>query len=78
MCRNLGWEPIQGENHLSSMMREVVLVALVNFGHARTIDKAMKRFQEYLGDQSTTLLPVDCRKVNINRLRHSFCSHFKC
>ncbi|GFY97179.1 aminopeptidase M1 [Actinidia rufa] len=62
-AENLGWEPIQGENHLSSMMREVVLVALVNFGHARTIDEAMKRFQEYLGDQSTTLLPVDCRKA---------------
>ncbi|XAR49909.1 Membrane alanyl aminopeptidase, partial [Bertholletia excelsa] len=59
----LGWEPIQGENHFNSMLREDVLMALVNFGHDKTIDEALKRFQAYLADQKTTLLPVDTRKV---------------
>lgn len=50
---------------MSAMMRERVLMALVNLGHSRTIDEAMKRFQAYLDDQNTPLLPVDCRRVNI-------------
>lgn len=50
---------------MSAMMRERVLMALVNLGHSRTIDEAMKRFQAYLDDRNTPLLPVDCRRVTI-------------
>ncbi|KAG5537939.1 hypothetical protein RHGRI_025134 [Rhododendron griersonianum] len=62
-AEKLGWEPIQGENHMSAMMRERVLMALVNLGHSRTIDEALKRFQAYLDDRNTPLLPVDCRRA---------------
>ncbi|GMQ08224.1 hypothetical protein CsSME_00052052 [Camellia sinensis var. sinensis] len=62
-AEKLGWEPIQGENHLNSMLREEVLLALVKFGHDSTIVEATKRFEAYLGDRNTTLLPVYCRKA---------------
>ncbi|KAI8544643.1 hypothetical protein RHMOL_Rhmol08G0312400 [Rhododendron molle] len=62
-AEKLGWEPIQGENHMSAMTRERVLMALVNLGHSITIDEAMKRFQAYLDDRNTPLLPVDCRRA---------------
>ncbi|KAL6996293.1 hypothetical protein U1Q18_006426 [Sarracenia purpurea var. burkii] len=62
-AEKLGWEPIQGENHLSAMMREEVLMALVKFGHNETINEAIKRFQAYLTGQNTTLLPVECRQA---------------
>lgn len=48
---------------MGAMMRERVLVGLVNLGHSGTIDEAMKRFQAYMSDQNTPLLPVDCRRA---------------
>ncbi|KAH7865367.1 hypothetical protein Vadar_005683 [Vaccinium darrowii] len=62
-AEKLGWEPIQGENHMGAMTRERVLMGLVNLGHSRTIDEAMKRFQAYVSDRNTPLLPVDCRRA---------------
>lgn len=50
---------------MGAMTRERVLMGLVNLGHSRTIDEAMKRFQAYVSDRNTPLLPVDCRRVNI-------------
>ena len=44
-------------------MREEVLMALVRFGHRETCEEALKRFQAFLDDKKTTVLPVDTRKV---------------
>ncbi|CAK9179920.1 unnamed protein product [Ilex paraguariensis] len=38
-------------------------MALATFGHNETHQEAMKRFQAYLDDSSTSLLPVDSRKA---------------
>ncbi|KAK2965607.1 hypothetical protein RJ640_008448 [Escallonia rubra] len=59
----LGWEPTSGESHLSALLREQVLMALATFGHSRTHEEAMKRFQTYLVDRNTSCLPVDIRKA---------------
>ncbi|KAK3030912.1 hypothetical protein RJ639_036650, partial [Escallonia herrerae] len=59
----LGWEPTSGEGHLSSLLREEVLMALATFGHSRTREEAVKRFQTYLVDRNTSGLPVDIRKA---------------
>lgn len=61
--RKLGWQPKAGESHLDAMLRGEVLTALAIFGHDLTLDEALKRFNAFLEDRNTTLLPPDTRKV---------------
>lgn len=63
LCSNLGWEPKQGENHLDAMLRGEILTALAMFGHDLTLNEASRRFDSFLNDRSTPLLPPDIRKV---------------
>ncbi|XP_061374887.1 aminopeptidase M1 [Gastrolobium bilobum] len=62
-AERLGWEPKPGESHLDAMLRGEILTALAVFGHDLTLDEASKRFQAFVGDRNTPLLPPDIRKA---------------
>ncbi|PSS19341.1 Aminopeptidase [Actinidia chinensis var. chinensis] len=62
-AEKLGWDPKQGESHLDAMLRGELLAALVHFGHDITQDEARRRFDAFLDDRHTALLPPDIRKV---------------
>lgn len=61
--RKLGWDPKKGESHLDSLLRPVLLVALVKLGHDKTINEGVRRFTIFVHDSNTSLLPPDTRKV---------------
>ena len=63
LCRRLGWEAASDEGHLDSMLRGELLSALVSFGHEETVNEAKRRFEAFLEDRDTPLLPADIRKV---------------
>ncbi|CAI0448373.1 unnamed protein product [Linum tenue] len=62
-AKRLGWDPKQGESHLDSMLRGDILTTLSLFGHGPTLTEANKRFQAYLDDRNTPLLPPDIRQA---------------
>ncbi|KAJ4709017.1 Aminopeptidase [Melia azedarach] len=62
-AEKLGWEPKKGESHLDAMLRGEVLTALALFGHDETLNEACKRFNAFLADRTTPLLPPDTRKA---------------
>ncbi|KAH9297886.1 hypothetical protein KI387_029568 [Taxus chinensis] len=62
-AEKLGWEPITGENHLDAMLRGEILTALAVLGHEETKEEAIRRFNIFLNDRSTPLLPPDIRKA---------------
>lgn len=45
------------------MLRGEILAALAMFGHEPTLDEASRRFQVFLDDRNTPLLPPDIKKV---------------
>ncbi|PSR93603.1 Aminopeptidase [Actinidia chinensis var. chinensis] len=59
----LGWDPKQGESHLDAMLRGELLTAMVHFGHDVTQNEARRRFDAFLNDRSTPLLPPDIRRA---------------
>jgi len=59
----LGWDPKQGESHLDAMLRGEVLTALAAFGHDETLKEAIRRFDAFLADRNTSLLPPDLRRA---------------
>lgn len=61
--RKLGWDPKQGESHLDAMLRGEVLTALAVFGHDETLKEAIRRFDAFVADRNTSLLPPDLRRV---------------
>ncbi|GJV05289.1 aminopeptidase M1-like protein isoform X1, partial [Tanacetum coccineum] len=62
-AEKLGLEPVSGESHLNTMLREQVFMALANFDHKETHDELKKRFQTYVNDKDTAVFPVDVRKA---------------
>ncbi|KAK7311962.1 hypothetical protein RJT34_10461 [Clitoria ternatea] len=62
-AERLGWDPKPGESHLDAMLRGEILSALAVFGHDFTLNEANKRFQTFLVDRNTVLLPPDIRKA---------------
>ncbi|KAL7001775.1 AP-1 complex subunit mu-1-like [Sarracenia purpurea var. burkii] len=62
-AEKLGWDPIQGESHLDAMLRGELLTALAQFGHDGTQNEASRRFDAFLDDRNTALLPPDIRKA---------------
>ncbi|WCJ29383.1 aminopeptidase M1 [Euphorbia peplus] len=62
-AEKLGWDPKQGESHLDAMLRGEILTALSLFGHDSTLNEANRRFQEFMNDRNTPLLPPDIRKA---------------
>ncbi|KAA3457961.1 Npepps [Gossypium australe] len=61
--RKLGWDATQGESHLDSMLRGEILTALAMLGHKETLSEASRRFDAFLKDRNTPLLPPDTRKA---------------
>lgn len=64
LYRKLGWDPRQGESHLDAMLRGEILTALALFGHDATQSEGIRRFDAFLNDRNTPLLPPDTRKVD--------------
>jgi puromycin-sensitive aminopeptidase len=62
-AEKLGWDPKQGEGHLDAMLRGEILTALAHFGHDVTQHEATRRFDAFLNDRHTPLLPPDTRKA---------------
>ncbi|KAI3521385.1 hypothetical protein L1887_10848 [Cichorium endivia] len=62
-AEKLGLEPVIGESHLNTMLREEVFMALATFGHKETHEELKKRFQTYINDKNTSVFPVDIRKA---------------
>jgi len=61
-AEKLGWDPIPGESHLNAMLRGKILEVLAQFEHEETKVEARRRFNAFLDDRNTTLLPADIRK----------------
>lgn len=61
--RTLGWDLKNGESHLDSLLRPVLLVALVKLGHDKSINEGARRFSIFVHDRNTSLLRPDTRKV---------------
>ncbi|QCE16380.1 aminopeptidase M1 [Vigna unguiculata] len=62
-AERLGWEPKPEESHLDAMLRGEILTALAVLGHDLTLEEGNKRFQAFLEDRNTPLLPPDTRKA---------------
>ncbi|MFS7974548.1 putative membrane alanyl aminopeptidase [Helianthus anomalus] len=62
-AEKLGMEPVPGESHLNTLLREEVFKALATFGHKETHEELKSRFQIYINDKFTSVLPVDIRKA---------------
>ncbi|ERN06883.1 hypothetical protein AMTR_s00005p00250950 [Amborella trichopoda] len=62
-AEKLGWEPISGESHLDAMLRGQILTALAVFGHEIALSEAINRFNMFVHDGNTPLLPADTRKA---------------
>jgi hypothetical protein len=45
------------------MLRPLLLIALVQLGHGKTINEGVRRFNIFIHDHNTSLLPPDTRKV---------------
>ncbi|OXA64356.1 Puromycin-sensitive aminopeptidase [Folsomia candida] len=58
---SVGWEPKEGESHLDTMLRSLVLLRLTSFGHEKTIQESKRRLNLHRnGDQT---IPADLRPV---------------
>ncbi|KAF5748340.1 Aminopeptidase M1 isoform 1 [Tripterygium wilfordii] len=62
-AEKLGWDAKEGESHLDSMLRGEILTALAQLGHDVTLNEASRRFNAFLDDRNTPLLPPDIRKA---------------
>ncbi|CAM8967547.1 unnamed protein product [Rhodiola kirilowii] len=62
-AEKLGWECRSGESHLEAMLRGEILTALAIFGHDETRQEACRRFEAFVEDRNTPLLPPDIRRA---------------
>lgn len=63
LCRRIGWDAKSGEGHLDALLRGTLLTALAELGHEATINEAVRRFNIFVEDRETPLLPPDVRKA---------------
>nr|XP_016933786.1 puromycin-sensitive aminopeptidase isoform X2 [Drosophila suzukii] len=59
VAHRLGWEPRDGENHLDTLLRSLVLTRLVSFRSEDAIEEAQLRFRGHVN--GTNPLPADLR-----------------
>ncbi|KAL3500812.1 hypothetical protein ACH5RR_039905 [Cinchona calisaya] len=62
-AERLGWDPKPGDSHLDAMLRGKLLTALALFGHEETHKEAGRRFNIFLDDRNTPILPPDLRSA---------------
>lgn len=65
LSRKLGWESKPVESHLNALLRGEIYIVLATFGHDKTQNEALQRFQILLNDRNTSVLSVCTRKVNM-------------
>lgn len=66
LCRRIGFDCKEGESHLDALLRGELFATLAVFGHEETLIEANKRFQAFLEDRNTHLLPPDIRRVRFS------------
>lgn len=57
----LGWDPKDSEDDLDVSLRQKLLVALVKFGHDKTINEGLRRFDILIHDHNSSTLPPHTR-----------------
>nr|XP_043619415.1 aminopeptidase M1 [Erigeron canadensis] len=62
-AERIGFDPKHGESHLDALLRGELFATLAMLGHEETLKEASKRFQEFLEDRNTPLLPPDIRRA---------------
>ncbi|KAI3514989.1 hypothetical protein L1887_13737 [Cichorium endivia] len=62
-AERIGFDPKKGESHLDALLRGELFATLAVFGHEDTLLEANKRFQAFLEDRNTHLLPPDIRRA---------------
>ncbi|TVU33087.1 hypothetical protein EJB05_24872 [Eragrostis curvula] len=62
-AEKIGWDAKSGEGHLNALLRGTLFTALAELGHEATINEAVRRFNVFLEDRETPLLPPDVRKA---------------
>uniref|UniRef100_A0A0D9YPC6 Aminopeptidase n=1 Tax=Oryza glumipatula TaxID=40148 RepID=A0A0D9YPC6_9ORYZ len=62
-AQRIGWDAKSGEGHLDALLRGTLLTALAELGHEATINEAVRRFNVFVEDRETPLLPPDVRKA---------------
>ncbi|OAY36519.2 hypothetical protein MANES_11G022802v8 [Manihot esculenta] len=62
LSRKLGWESKPVESHLNALLRGEIYIVLATFGHDKTQNEALQRFQILLNDRNTSVLSVCTRK----------------
>ncbi|XP_077862985.1 puromycin-sensitive aminopeptidase isoform X1 [Saccoglossus kowalevskii] len=65
----LGWEAAEGEGHLDSLLRSMVLLRLGRFSHTDTVSKAKVKFNDHTCGKET--IPADLR----GSVYHSVLAH---
>jgi puromycin-sensitive aminopeptidase len=61
IAERLGWNATEGESHLDTLLRSLVLNRLVSFSCGTTSQEAKKRFEAHASGKS--ILPADLRSV---------------
>mmetsp|Transcript_7714 Transcript_7714/g.23359 ORF Transcript_7714/g.23359 Transcript_7714/m.23359 type:complete len:870 (-) Transcript_7714:67-2676(-) len=56
LSAELGWDAAEGEPHIQSLLRSLLIGTLIDFEHGPTINEAVKRFKQYT-EQGTDLSP---------------------
>lgn len=59
----VGWEVKEGESHLDAMLRGELMCALISFDYEDVVAEASRRFEAFLRDRDTPLLPADLRRA---------------
>ncbi|KAI5056620.1 hypothetical protein GOP47_0028438 [Adiantum capillus-veneris] len=62
-AEKLGWDVKERETHLDAMLRGEVLAALIAFDYEEVVAEATRRFDAFLQDRGTPLLPADIRSA---------------
>ncbi|XP_071721787.1 aminopeptidase M1 [Rutidosis leptorrhynchoides] len=62
-AERIGFDCKQGESHLDALLRGELFATLALFGHEETLKEASRRFQAFLEDRNTPLLPPDIRRA---------------
>ncbi|CAM0948132.1 unnamed protein product [Alopecurus aequalis] len=60
-ARKLGWDSNHGEDNQDVNLREILLVALVKFGHDNTINEGVRRFNVFIHGHNTSILSPHTR-----------------
>jgi len=61
VAQKVGWEPVEGEDHLATLLRSLVLLRLVSFRHEETVQECKKRLPLHISGERPVI--ADLRPV---------------